>query len=160
MSDPQFEALIKPTVKAHHPPMKLETRRQIQTTSVHSFPAPDSPPLPSPPNMFFTVEVNDFNTWYSGFKEHATSNTVKGLVLPNSRSEFVNEEKTVVMKHVSNANKVAGLMVEVKMDKLGEMLGSENFSKLAGVLGEIESKRIISILTDVPAPAQELWNKA
>jgi len=126
---------------------------KVYERAIENPPAPDSPPLPSPPNMFFTVEVNDFNTWYSGFKEHATSNTVKGLVLPNSRSEFVNEEKTVIMKHVSNANKVAGLMVEVKMDKLGEMLGSENFSKLAGVLGEIESKRIISILTDVPAPA-------
>jgi len=144
MGSPEFAELVKDVVKVHYPPMKL-----VDPT------ASDSPPLtPTNPDILWTVEVKEFDAWYSAFKEHATSSTVMGLVLPMSRSEVCNEEKTVVMKHVDNKNKVAVMMAEVKLDTMrAGFEGCENWPKLHDVAGEIASTKTFGIMTDVAAPA-------
>lgn len=80
--------------------------------------------------MGVMITMNDFNAWYSIFKEHKTNKSIQGYDLPHSRSEFCNEDKTAVYVNIADPNDAIIYVEDVDMPKMGATMGHEEFIKM------------------------------
>lgn len=113
---------------------------------------PEGPPPPdtTSANIVGIVECKDFDAWYTGFIEHATSKSVGGFKLPFSRSEFCDDSKTVVYRSLKNPNKILLGMFAVKGERI--TMQDPSFLKLIETLGEIPESKQLLIMTPLPPP--------
>ena len=102
--------------------------------------------------MCAIVEVNDFDSWYSGFMEHGKNKSVKGLELPCSRSEMCDDSKTMVYRSMKSPNKVMMALFGIQNDVMGKAMQDANFMKLTDVLGEIADTKRMLMMTALTPP--------
>lgn len=133
MGSPAFESMRKDMKMTDAPPMMLK-------------PMPPSEPEPS---LAAIMEVKDFDVWYAGFVEHATSTSVAGLTLPVNRQQMCDDSKTEVFR---NGNHVCMVMQGVRMDVIGQAMGDPEFIKLQDALGEIVEGKQMYVLEAMPPP--------
>lgn len=144
MREPAFKEMSEKAIVSQAPPSFI-----------------NDPPGPSgggPPSMFFFTEVADTEKWIAGFKAHADSKTgTWGYEVPITRGEFVNEAKTRVFKSATRPNVVGAYMEEVRMEKLGPLLGDANMLKLTTDLGEKAETKVMKVVTPMPPPPADAY---
>jgi len=90
---------------------------------------------PSKPDVAMQMRLKNFDEWYKGFQEHATSKSIsmEGVKydFPLTRGEICDEAHTEVFQNVDDPNHIVCCMKSVDMEKMGALMGSENFVKMS-----------------------------
>ena len=133
MGSPTFESMRKDMKMTDAPPMMLKPM----------------PPSEAEPSLAAIMEVKDFDVWYAGFMQHASSTNVAGLTLPVSRSQMCDDSKTEVYR---NGNNVCLVMQGVRMEVIGQAMADPEFMKLTEALGEIAESKQMYVLEAMPPP--------
>jgi len=118
-------------------------------------PAPggDAPPPEGKPTMFVAMEVKDVDTWFTGFKAHASSKTgTWGVEVKYTRAEVCDDSKTRVFQSAHNPKRVGVLVCDIDMPKFGEMMADPTWAVISEALGEVKDTSSVKVVAPMPAP--------